>query len=214
MPRQKLKHFAEIKKWTHVVEVPEHFDILPQTAGMWGARVILELACGGGEYTLALAGRFPDATVVGVDIKGGRIWYGAHFALERGLKNARFLRVPIEDLARYFALAEVDEIWITFPDPHPNKGSVKKRLTAPRFLEIYKNILKPGGRVHLKTDNEALFDYSVESFREAGFEKVRLVRDVYAPGVVEPLLQEVQTAYELKYLKEGRTIRYGEFRIA
>jgi tRNA (guanine-N7-)-methyltransferase len=214
VPRQKLKHFAEMKEWTHVFEPTLHREQRLETAGTWGQRVMLELACGGGNYTVALAERFPDSTVIGVDIKGSRMWHGARLALERGLSNVRFLRILIEDLVQYFAPAEVDEIWITFPDPHPTLGNAKRRLSSPRFLEIYKKILKPGGRVHLKTDNEALFDYSVESFREAGFEEVRVVRDVYAPGASEPLLQEVQTAYEQKYLKEGRKILYGEFRAA
>jgi len=210
VPRQKLKHFEDLKGWEHVLEPRWDTKGLP---GTWGERVVLELACGGGDYTVALAQRFPDATLVGVDIKGARLWHGASKGLELGLWNLRFLRIQIEDLHRYFAPAEVDEIWITFPDPHPTKGTAKKRLSSPRFLEVYRQLLKPGGCVHLKTDNAALFDYSRETFAAAGFEAVRIVPDVYEAGFLDPLLQEVQTAYEKKYLKEGRTIRYGEFRL-
>ena len=209
MTRKKLQHFAEMKDWEHVLEPTlQRGGPRLETAGTWGPRVVVELACGRGDYAVGLAERFPESTVVGVDIKGSRMWFGARLALERGLKNVRFLRIMIEDLADYFAPAEVDEIWITFPDPHPTDGGAKRRLTSPRFLELYRRILKPGGRLHLKTDNGPLFDYSRESLRAAGFEEVRVVEDVYAPGFEDGLLQTVQTTYEQKYLKEGRKIRY------
>lgn len=187
--------------------------VVTDTLGTWGPRVIVELACGGGDYTLGLAQRFPEATVVGVDIKGNRIWHGAARALALGLSNVRFLRIRIEDLARYFAPGEVDEIWITFPDPHPTAGNTKRRLTSHRFLELYQRVLKPGGLLHLKTDNEALFDYSLETVKADGFAAVRVLRDVYAPGFVDPLLHEVQTAYEKKYLKQGKKIFYAEWKV-
>jgi tRNA (guanine-N7-)-methyltransferase len=211
MTRKKLKHFAEMKEWSHVLEPTLSQEPL-KTAGTWGKRVILELACGRGTYTVGLAQRFPDFTVVGVDIKGSRMWHGGKLALDLGLQNARFLRIRIEDLLDYFAPQEVDEVWITFPDPHPTEGNEKRRLTSPRFLELYKKILKPGGFLHLKTDNEALFEYSRVVLKGAGFKEDRVVEDVYGEGVVEPLLQEVQTAYEQRYLKEGRRIRYAAFK--
>lgn len=212
MPRQKLKHFAEMKTWTHVFE-PTLSKEPMLLAGTWGPRVMVELACGGGQYTVGLAERFPDFTVIGVDIKGSRMWHGASLALEKGLSNVRFLRILIEDLALYFGAAEVDEIWITFPDPHPTLGNAKRRLTSPRFLELYKKVLKPGGFLHLKTDNDALFDYSLETLAAAGFKEVRVVRDVYAEGFVDPLLQEVQTVFEKKYLKVGKKIKYVQTRL-
>ena len=130
MSRKKLQHFEDISQWPHC------FEYGAETAGKWGEKVILELGCGKGAYTLALAQRFPDTTLVGIDIKGARMWHGAKEADELGLDNARFLRVMIEDLEKYFNEGEVDEIWITFPDPHPRKGKAKKRLTSKRFQDI------------------------------------------------------------------------------
>ncbi|OGJ45461.1 hypothetical protein A3J23_01125 [Candidatus Peregrinibacteria bacterium RIFCSPLOWO2_02_FULL_48_14] len=198
MARRKLKHFEEMKKWTHVLEpaLGESGDL----PGTWGKSVILELGCGNGDYTLELAARFPSKIVVGVDIKGSRLWHGAKKALQSGLKNARFLRVRIEDLADFFAEAEIDEIWLPFPDPHPTKGNAKRRLTFPRFLEIYRRLLKPRGFLHLKTDNEALFRYTLGILPGEGFEAVEVLWDS-PPG-------EVQTLYEKKYLEEGRIIQY------
>lgn len=199
-----------------------------QLKGTWGTNretglrpaVILELACGGGDYTVALAQRFPGAVVVGVDIKGSRMWWGARRAAELGLPNAKFLRTQIENLADYFDEAEVDEIWITFPNPHPTKGNAKRRLTSRRFLEIYKRILKPGGVVHLKTDDVGLYEFSLETFPLEGFKVEVALDDVYGteqeqtglrPG--EALLTEVQTQYETRYLKAGKKIKYGRWRL-
>ena len=172
----------------------------PTLAGTWGKRVIVELGCGEGAYTVGLAERFTDATLVGVDIKGARLWHGAKAAEERGLQNAHFLRTRIEDLADFFTPEEIDEIWITFPDPHPTTGNAKRRLTAPRFLEIYKKLLKPGGLLHLKTDNEALFQYTCEILPGEGFKAAQVLRD--APA------DEIQTPYEKKYRTEGLPIHY------
>ncbi len=204
MARKKLKHFEQMRAWDHVFEptLEDYGDL----KGTWGERVILELACGKGHYTLALAERYPDATVIGVDIKGSRMWHGAGEALERGLGNVRFLRCRIEDLAEYFGEAEVEEIWITFPDPHPRKGKAKKRLTSERFLEIYKRILKPGGVVHLKTDDDGLFEWTLDVLLDGGYE-VEVVRDVYAEGVDDELLH-IKTDYESRFLEEGRVIKY------
>ena len=222
MTRKKLIHFDEMKDWPHVFEPEWGTD--SGLAGTWdaggsgaGSSVILELACGRGHYTIALAQRNPDATVVGVDIKGARMWHGANEALDLGLTNAKFLRTRIEDLAQHFAPGEVDEIWITFPDPRPREGSEKRRLTSPRFLEIYKNLLKPGGRLNLKTDDTDLFEWSLEVLRERGVEPEIVCRDVYADGgevaagEISKALREllhVQTQYEKKFLAKGRKIKY------
>lgn len=192
-----------MKDWLHVFE-PAH-DEESELAGTWGEKVILELACGKGFYTLELARRHPDTVVVGVDIKGSRLWHGARAALDEDLENAKFLRTRIEDMEKHFAPAEVDEIWITFPDPHLREGKERKRLTYERFLNIYKQLLKPGGRVHLKTDSTPLYDWSRESFLGAGWEVERDVPDVY---VVEDELLHVKTDYERRFLKEGKLIRY------
>lgn len=186
--------------------------------GTWGAaggdtaRVILELACGGGDYTVALAQRFPEAVVVGVDIKGSRMWWGARRAAELGLPNAKFLRTQIERLADYFEEGEVDEIWITFPNPHPTLGNAKRRLTSRRFLEIYKKLLKPGGLLHLKTDDAGLYAFTLETLPLEGFTVEVAMPDVYGASergeAVDAILTEVQTQYEKRYLKVGRKIKY------
>lgn len=210
MARRKLKHFDEMKGMAHVFEPTlawqkgEPLNL----KGSWGPRVILELACGRGDYTVGLAERFPEATVIGVDIKGSRMWFGAKKAADLKLENARFLRTQIERLADYFAEGEVDEIWITFPNPHPTEGNAKRRLTSPRFLKMYKALLKPGGRVHLKTDDLNLYAYTLETLPAEGFTVESALEDVYGTEGVEPVLTEVQTQYEKKYLKGGKTIKY------
>ena len=197
-----------MKAMPHVYE-PTLVDL--ELRGTWGPRVLVELACGGGAYTVGLAQRRPDAIVVGVDIKGSRMWWGARLVEELGLKNAKFFRTKIEQLADFFADGEVDEIWITFPNPHPTLGNAKRRLTSRRFLEIYRRVLKEGGLLHLKTDDAALFEFSKESLPLEGFQLEEVVEDVYGGGVdggLGGLLTELQTQYEQKYLKEGRKIRY------
>jgi len=159
---------------------------------------------------LALAEQMPDATLVGVDIKGSRIWHGAKRALDESVDNAKFLRTRIEDLKNYFEDGEVDEIWITFPDPHPRDGKAKKRLSSPRFLDIYKDLLKPGGSVHLKTDNELLFNYTLEVLSQEKWKIEEQVDDVYAEEVEYELLH-IQTQYEKRHLAEGRRISYVRF---
>jgi tRNA (guanine-N7-)-methyltransferase len=225
MTRKKLKHFAEMKEWSHVLE-PE-WGGPSGLAGTWGGAedsamrpVILELACGKGYYTLAVAERRSDAVVVGVDIKGARIWHGAEVAKERGMENVRFLRTRIEDLAQHFADGEVAEIWITFPDPHPREGKEKKRLTGRRFLEIYRQVLRPGGKLHLKTDDDALFEWTLEVLREeerAGRVAIEeVIWDVYSEDELDGDFAEllhVKTQYEEKFLKKGRTIKYLRFKV-
>ena len=200
--RNKLRHFEDLHGWDHVFE--PRFDEELGLKGTWGEKVILELGCGQGAYTIALAERNPDTTVVGVDIKGARMWHGARKAKDN-LTNVRFLRTVIEDLERFFNENEVDEIWITFPDPHPTKGKAKKRLTAERFLKIYEKILKPGGQVHLKTDYTPLYEWTKETAPETGWEVTRDVFDVYAPDVIDELLH-IKTPFERRHLAKGLTI--------
>jgi tRNA (guanine-N7-)-methyltransferase len=205
MTRHKLKHFDDLKQWKHVHEPTA--DSASGLSGTWGPKVLLELGCGQGDYALSLAERLPEFIIVGVDIKGARMWHGAKKALDRGLENLNFLRTRIEDLHLYFAPEEVDEIWVTFPDPHPRKGRAKKRLTSPRFTNMYRELLKEGGILHLKTDNLPLFDYSVETLKEEGWTLHQELRDVYAEKGDE-LFRTVQTQYERRYLAEGKPIYY------
>ena len=212
MPRKKLKHFDEMRTWTHVLEpdLPGRFDLKTANAmqGTWGPRVILELGCGRGTYTVALAERLPEARLVGLDLKGARLWHGAKKALDLGLKNVTFFRSHIQALPAFFAPGEVDVIVITFPDPHPTEGNERRRLTSPRFLDLYLPLLKKGGRIHLKTDNEALFRYSVATFAEMGLEQELLYEDLHHQAPEESLLRNVKTQYEEIYLKKGQPIFY------
>lgn len=204
MARRKREHIAEMADWSHVLEPPL------ETKGTWGDHVILELGCGGGQYTLGLAKLFPDATVVGIDIKGARMWHGAKAALEEGLENVKFLRILIEDLDQYFADGEVDEIWITFPDPHSRLGKAKKRLTSPRFLEMYRRLLKPSGELHLKTDDDALFEYSKKTLKQEAWKIRDMTEDLYTSNLIGMRLF-IQTMYEKRHLDEGRKIKYLRF---
>src|SRR5690606_29644366 len=128
--------------------------------------IVVELACGRGEFTVGLARQFPDRNFIGVDIKGSRIWKGSVTALAEGLANVAFLRSRIEELDLFFDPGEISELWITFPDPRPRDGDEKKRLTSPRFLDMYKPLIDSQGVVHLKTDNTGLFDYTSDLLEE------------------------------------------------
>src|SRR5471030_1840470 len=154
--------------------------------GKWAAAVfknnnpvVLELACGKGEYTVNLARLFPEKNFIGVDYKGNRIWRGAKTALEDGVKNVAFLRIQIETLLDYFGPGEVNEIWITFPDPQPQVSREKKRLTSARFLDKYKEVLKPGGFINLKTDNDGFYAYTHEKAVELGLNVHVKTEDLY-----------------------------------
>src|SRR6201996_4309186 len=165
--------------------------------------VVLELACGKGEYTVNLATLFPDKNFIGIDYKGNRIWRGAKTAIEEGIKNVGFLRIQIENITDYFAPGEVDEIWITFPDPQPQLSREKKRLTSPRFLEKYKQILKPGAFINLKTDNDDLHAYTAEKIAELGLNLLIRTEDLYNSEYADEVLS-IKTYYEKKYLKDNK----------
>lgn len=162
MGQKKLIRFAELKSFSNVLQFPDNMP------GNWHQHfsnthpIILELACGKGEYALGLAQLHPEINTIGVDIKGNRLWVGAKKALQNNLNNVAFLRVQIEHLTQYFSTQEVSEIWITFPDPQLRYSKAKKRLTHPRFLRIYNQILKPGGKIHLKTDSPHLYRFTKE----------------------------------------------------
>ena len=174
--------------------------------------IVLELACGKGDYTMALSALNPDKNYIGVDIKGARIYTGAKAALENNRTNVAFARLRIENILNFFAPAEISEIWITFPDPYPGKSAARHRLTYSRFLAYYKSILAPGGLVHLKTDNLPLFQYSAESVKEFGGEMNYYKEDIYASPLDYDYL-EVKTFYEKQHLSNGRTINYMNFRL-
>ena len=210
---------VEVTKFPNVLEYT-YFTEKSRPKGRWNEDIfknsnpiILELACGKGEYTIHLAKKFPGKNFIGIDIKGPRIWRGAKTALEQELGNVRFLRMFIDHLIQFFGKNEIDEIWVTFPDPYIGKKSNwKKRLTSPKFLDIYRNILKPGGLIHLKTDSNTLFDFTLKTIQDENCSIVRQVEDVYKQAPDDELLT-VRTHYETYHLRDGKTIRYVAFRL-
>ncbi len=213
MGKDKLRRFAEVSQFRNVLQL----DAGKPFKGKWGSGlftnnnpVVLELACGKGEYTVNLARMFPGKNFIGVDYKGNRIWRGAKTAIEEGVKNVAFLRIQIENLLDYFAPGEVDEIWITFPDPQPQVSREKKRLTSPRFLDKYKLILKPQGFVNLKTDNDALHAYTAEKITERGLKLHVKTEDLYRSEHADEVLS-IKTYYEKKYLLSDKNINYLKF---
>lgn len=207
MAQKKLYRFAQIKSFPNVLEYPENMK------GEWNAffknnqPIVLELACGRGEYSIGLAGMFPHQNFIGVDVKGNRMYIGAKQALDTGLHNAAFLRTQIEMIASYFAPGEVDEIWITFPDPQLRLSKAKKRLTHPRFLRLYQQILKPGGRIHLKTDSPDLFRFTLTVARLYDLELHHVMDNVYADAQRNPVLN-IQTHYEKMDIAQSRRTHY------
>jgi len=211
--KDKLRRFAEVATFSNVVQL----DAGIPYKGKWASDffrnnnpVVLELACGKGEYTVNLARLFPQKNFIGIDYKGNRIWRGAKDALEDGVNNVGFLRIQIETLLDYFAHGEVDEIWITFPDPRPQLSREKKRLTSPRFLDKYKVLLKSGGFINLKTDNDALHAYTAEKIAEHGLQLHIKTEDLYRSEFADEVLS-IKTYYEKKYLKDNKNINYLKF---
>ena len=221
MPRVKLQRFNDNATRSNIIEPgkPEY----EQLGGRWRTDffpapypLTLEVGCGKGEYTVGLAQRHPNRNFLGLDIKGERIWRGSTRAAEIGLVNVGFVRMRAEDLAAQFGLGELDEIWITFPDPRPRDRDIKRRLTSPRFLGLYEQLLTPSGLLHLKTDNEALFEYTLETLAaRPGAIVERFTRDLYletAPEFTEA--QAIQTNFEGKYRAVGVPIKYVQFRVS
>ena len=213
MGKDKLKRFAEVNTFSNVLQL----DAGKPFKGQWNAvffnnsnPVVLELACGKGEYTVNLATLFPDKNFIGIDYKGNRIWRGAKTALEEGVNNVGFLRIQIETILDYFAPGEVDEIWITFPDPQPQISREKKRLTSPRFLDKYKVLLKPGGFINLKTDNDGFHAYTAEKIAATNLNLHIKTEDLYHSDFADEVLS-IKTYYEKKYLKENKNINYLKF---
>ena len=172
----------------------------------------IELACGRGEYSVALAERFPERNYVGVDIKGDRIWKGSTMAVEKKLTNIGFLRTNILNIESFFDRGEVDEIWLTFPDPRPKKRDVKRRLTNPRFLDMYKYVLRKGGYFRLKTDNTGLFQYTLEELKlRNDIEDLAVTDDVYSSVLREECF-DIQTRFEGMFASKGEKIKYLRFR--
>lgn len=214
MGKDKLRKFAEIATFPNVLQM----EAGKPFKGQWAATffkndkpLILELACGKGEYTVNLAKLFPDKNFIGIDYKGNRIWRGAKTAIEEGISNVGFLRIQIETILEYFDAAEVSEIWITFPDPQPQDSREKKRLTNPAFLARYKHILKPDGIMHLKTDNDGFYAYTLEQIELQQLQKEKETTDLYHSDLVDEVLS-IKTYYEKKYLATDKNINYVQWR--
>lgn len=219
MGKGKLKKFEEMKDFEHVVQVPfhriEHNDF--ELKGNWTKEffknenpLVLELGCGKGEYTVQLAEKNPEINYIGVDIKGARLWKGAKLALEHGLKNVAFLRTNIELIAQFFGPDEVNEIWLTFPDPQMRK--TRKRLTSTVFMEKYRKFLKQDGLVHLKTDSKFQYDYTCEMVKLNNFEKIADTNNLYEWEGLNDTLR-IRTFYEKQWIERGITIKYLAFRL-
>ena len=215
--RQKKRRFEENKLRTNLVESGK--DFYDEIKGKWHLKVftdqqpiVLELGCGKGEYTLGLAQAFPNRNHIGVDIKGDRLWVGSGIALREGIQNAAFLRTQIQFLEHFFKKGEIEEIWVTFPDPRPKEKDDKRRLTAPRFLAIYQNLLKPDGWLKFKTDNTELFNYTLELINKnrISVKNLAFTHDLYnSEYVLEHY--EIKTKYERKFAALGETIKYLKF---
>lgn len=177
--------------------------------------IVLELGCGKGEYTIGLAEKHPEKNFIGMDLKGNRIWTGAMQAIEAKMPHVAFLRCRIDFVDHCFGENEVDEIWITFPDPQPQKTRARKRLTHPIFLERYKKFLKPNGLIHLKTDSTSLYEYTLEVIRENSYPLIWSTNDLYAncPADREELIR-IKTYYEKLFTDKGENIKYLSFRFS
>jgi tRNA (guanine-N7-)-methyltransferase len=217
MGRTKLRKFKEIGECRNVIEPgKESYENLK---GHWDETffgnnhdLVLEVGCGKGDYTVGMAKLYPEKNFVGIDIKGARLWKGSSLAEENGLTNVAFLRTMIENLGDHFAENEVSEIWITFPDPRPRLGEEKKRLTSPRFMNMYKQLVKPGGIIHFKTDDLVLFDYTLELLQQNNEKNLVFTRDLYT-SELQHHTKDIQTTYEKKFLAQGIAIKYLQFEI-
>lgn len=212
MAQKKLQRFADLKTFPNSFEYPKDMK------GKWNGffkndhPVILELACGRGEYTVRLAQLFHNQNFIGVDVKGNRMYIGAKKALKENISNAGFLRTQIEMLPDYFAKEEVSEIWITFPDPQLRTSRAKKRLTHPRFLRLYQQVLKREGIIHLKTDSPALFNFTKLVINMYDLHLIDASEDVYANDEIAAQLK-IKTHYESLDIAQSKKIFYLQFKL-
>lgn len=227
--KRKLKKFEELVELSNVYENYNFEDdwlivghgqrVMIQ--GGWAERhfknnqpVVLELGCGGGEYTCALAAKHPEKNFIGIDVKGARIWKGAKYAFEHQLDNAAFLRIRIEKLGHFFAEGEVSEIWITFPDPFLKESKENRRLTSAAFFNRYRKILKQGGLIHLKTDEPNLYQFTLDTIEQYEGATIKVANeDIYRTSIPHSDL-DIKTYYEQIHLSEGKQIKYISFTIS
>jgi tRNA (guanine-N7-)-methyltransferase len=213
MSRNKLVHFQENEENPNVVQSGK--PIFETIKGNWNEvqfkndhPIVVELACGRGEFTVGLARNFPQQNFIGVDIKGSRIWKGSSIATAEGITSVAFLRTQIQLIDKSFAEKEISELWITFPDPYPRDGDEKRRLTSPRFLEMYKPMLKKEGVIHFKTDNTGLFDYTLELFQNrADIDLICYTHNFYQSEWKDEHFG-IKTRYEKIFSDKGEKIKY------
>ncbi len=215
MPKIKLARMDALKHMDNVFLWTDYNSKKPFPKGTWNSEIfknenpiVLELACGKGEYSIGLGKLHPNKNYVGFDLKGNRLWVGADKALEIGLENVRFFRAYIDHLDQFFAKNEVSEIWIIFPDPQLKKD--RKKLTSPKFLDLYHPLLKSGATINLKTDSAELYEFTLNVIDDLGLKLHRNVADIYKECPDDPELS-IRTYYESMHLKQGRTIRFVSF---
>ena len=208
----KLQKFAEVTAFSNC------YERATELKSKWATHVFknsnpitLELACGKGEYTIGLAERFPNRNFIGVDIKGNRIWKGAKYALENNMNNVAFHRIMIGNIEDYFAPNEIDEFWITFPDPQHAKK--RKRLTNPMFLDRYRTIAKPHPIMNLKSDSTQFYEYTKEVIKEQNLEVLSDSNDIYQWNDIPEYLANIQTFYEKMWLNDGKKIKYLKYKL-
>lgn len=226
MGKDKHKRFNEMNTFKNVYqnfdfktpELQDYKSEIVELKGEWAVKhfenknpITLELACGKGEYTVALSEKDANTNFIGIDIKGARIHDGAKKCLEKNQMNAAFLRTRIELLPKFFAKDEVNEMWIVFSDPFPKDRHAKHRLTSPFFLDVYRNFCKEDAIINVKTDSESLFDYTLEVLKEQKIKPIVLERDLYKTGYKNELLTDIQTFYEKQHIADGRKINYVQF---
>lgn len=215
--KRKQERFKIIEERENVIEPTK--PLYQTIKGSWRTSyfknespITLELACGRGEYTVGLAKIFSDKNFIGVDIKGERIWKGSTWATEEKLNNVAFLRTQILLIENFFREGEVDEIWLTFPDPRPRKRDIKRRLTSPRFIELYKKLTKPGSFIRLKTDNTKLYEYTLEEMQSRNdITDFKYTADLYNSDLRAECF-DIKTRYEEEFAAKGETIKYLRFR--
>jgi tRNA (guanine-N7-)-methyltransferase len=216
MSRKKLVRFAQNEVNPNVVQAGK--PIFDQIKGQWNAvqfandqPLVVELACGRGEFTLGLGRQYPNQNFIGVDIKGSRIWKGSSSATAEGIHTVAFLRTQIQQLQDFFAPGEISELWITFPDPFPRDGDEKRRLTSPKFLEMYKQLVKTGGLIHFKTDNTGLYEYTDLVLSERPDCQIHYNTADFYESELREAHHGIKTRYEKIFSDKGEKIKYIQF---
>jgi tRNA (guanine-N7-)-methyltransferase len=216
MSRKKLVRFAQNEVNPNVVQAGK--PIFDQIKGQWNTLqfandqpLVVELACGRGEFTLGLGRQYPNQNFIGVDIKGSRIWKGSSSATAEGIHTVAFLRTQIQQLQDFFAPGEISELWITFPDPFPRDGDEKRRLTSPKFLEMYKQLVKAGGLIHFKTDNTGLYEYTDLVLKDRPDCQIHYNTADFYESELRDAHHGIKTRYEKIFSDKGEKIKYIQF---